>query len=308
MSGETLVPHCDPMEAPRGEIPFLFLPSGDLFARRADRLRHLSTAHALGDYLNFMALIADAQQDSLNRLSLLSPPDAEECTRRREKSMPLLDVLLLSRNPEWRSSLNTILQRMSGAALPQAASETVADLMQAGEASLGQKADRILAGELVSVSPRELPFIAASLQVYLVKIASSLKVDAVGRLEQGGLCPICGSYPSVGIVRSGGRTHGLRYLSCSICSSQWHMVRIKCSSCEATHRIDYHIMEGSNGAVKAESCGNCNVYLKLLYLEKDPQMEATADDLATVALDMLMDKEGHVRASPNFLFHPGTSH
>jgi FdhE protein len=34
-------------------------------------------------------------------------------------------------------------------------------------------------------------------------------------------------------------------------------------------------------------------------------MEAMADDLATLALDMLMDKEGKARGGPNLFFHPG---
>ena len=86
------------------------------------------------------------------------------------------------------------------------------------------------------------------------------------------------------------------------------MVRIKCSTCESTRGIDYHILEGSNGAVKAESCDDCNYYLKLLYLGKDPQMEAMADDLATLGLDMLMDEAGKTRGGPNLFFHPGRSH
>ena len=116
---------------------------------------------------------------------------------------------------------------------------------------------------------------------------------------------MCGSLPNAGMVRSGGTEHGLRYLCCSLCSSQWHMVRIKCSNCESTHGIDYFILEGSNGAVKPESCDVCGAYLKLLYLEKDNRMEAMADDLATLSLDMLMDNEGKVRGGPNPFFHPG---
>ena len=34
-------------------------------------------------------------------------------------------------------------------------------------------------------------------------------------------------------------------------------------------------------------------------------MDAMADDLATLALDMLMDNEGKVRGGPNLFFHPG---
>jgi FdhE protein len=83
------------------------------------------------------------------------------------------------------------------------------------------------------------------------------------------------------------------------------MVRVKCSNCEATQGISYYSLEGSNGAVKAESCAECNSYLKLLYLGKDGAMEAMADDLASLALDMLMDEAGKSRSGPNLFFHPG---
>ena len=35
-------------------------------------------------------------------------------------------------------------------------------------------------------------------------------------------------------------------------------------------------------------------------------MEAIADDVATLALDILMDEEGKARGGPNLLFHPGS--
>ncbi|HUI46267.1 MAG TPA: formate dehydrogenase accessory protein FdhE [Nitrospirota bacterium] len=295
------------VEAPAGEIRFLFLPGRDLFARRAKRLRFLSKGHPLGDYLAFLSILADAQQEALIQFLPLSLPGCAEQARCLEQGMPLLDARFRQRDPEWRRGLAMILQQMSKADLPSAARHAASTLMQASETELEERADRILAADLAAVSPQDLPFIAAALQVYWVQMASSLKEDAFGRLEQGGLCPVCGSYPGAGIVHRGGAEQGLRYLSCSLCASEWHMVRIKCSSCESTRGIDYHIVEGSNGAIKAESCGDCNFYLKLLYLGKDSQMEAMADDLATLALDMLMDKEGKARGGPNLFFHPGRS-
>ncbi len=308
MNTDTRILEPGQMEAPVGAIRFLFLPARDIFALRAERLRFLATDHCLGDYLDFVAIIAHAQQNALNRFPPLTMLGPDEQARCRESGTPLLDALLRHRDPEWRTGLKMILEQMSRAGLPPAARETVIALMQASDASLEEKADRIVAGDLADVSPRELPFVAAALQVYWVRMASSLKEDAFGRLEQGGLCPVCGSSPNAGIVRNGGTEQGLRYLSCSLCASQWHMVRIKCSSCESTRGIDYHILEGSNGAVKAESCGDCNAYLKLLYLGKDARMEATADDLATLSLDMLMEKEGKARRGPNLYFHPGGPH
>ncbi len=293
------------MEAPAGAIRFLFLAERNLFSRRADRLRFLSKGHPLRDYLAFLAQLADAQQEALNRYPAVILPDPHEQAGCREQGMPLLDARSRQRDPAWRAGLDMILRKMDTAAPPSAVHETIAALMQAGEAGLEESAGGITAGDLSAVSPQDLPFVAAALQVYWVKMASSFRETAFGRLEHGGICPVCGSHPMAGIVRSGGAEHGLRYLACSLCGSEWHMVRIKCSSCESTEAIDYHILDGSNGSVKAESCGTCDSYLKLFYLGKDPQMDAMADDLATLSLDMLMDKEGKARGGPNLFFHPG---
>jgi FdhE protein len=48
--------------------------------------------------------------------------------------------------------------------------------------------------------------------------------------------------------------------------------------------------------VKAESYGDYSNYLKILYQDKDPQAESVADDLASLALDARMGKEGFIRA------------
>ncbi|HUJ17508.1 MAG TPA: formate dehydrogenase accessory protein FdhE [Nitrospirota bacterium] len=308
MNTETRILEPGQLETPPAEIRFLFLPKRDVFKRRAERLRLLSGNHTLGDYLNFLAMLADAQQVALDKLPAPSLPDSGEQMRCREHGIPPLNAASRRRDPAWRQGLTVVLKQMHGAALPSAARDSVNSLMQMSEAVLEGMADNILTGKLSDISPQELPFVAAGLQVSWVAMASSLKEDAVGRLEHGGLCPVCGSHPGVGIVRINGQEQGLRYLSCSLCSSQWHMVRLKCSICESTEGIDYHTLEGSKVAVKTESCDKCNYYLKLLYLEKDPHMEATADDLATLALDMLMDKEGKARGGPNLYFHPGKPH
>lgn len=288
---------------PAGEIRFLFLPGRDLFAARAERFHCLSKGHPLGDYLAFLAALAGAQQEALNRFPPLPAPGPWKQEPGRGHGMPPMDARALSRNPAWREGLAVILKRMKETALPTAAQETVADLLNGSESELENLADRVLAGDPAHIHPRKLPFVAAALQVYWVHMASSMEGQTFCRPEEGGQCPVCGSRPVAGIVRS----NGLRYLICSLCASQWHMVRIKCSNCESVKGIDYYTLESSNGAVKAESCASCGAYLKLLYLEKESRMEGMADDLATIALDMLMEHEGKTRAGLNLFLHPGRS-
>lgn len=291
-------------DVPAGPIRHLILAGREVFSRRANRFRQLAPGHPLESYFIFLALLADAQQQALQQFSVLPQPGPDQQALCREHGMPLLGTGTWARDPAWRTGLTMILQQLASAALPAATGATISALQQASDAELEALADDVLAGDLAEVPPPQLPFIAAALQVYWLQMATTLGESAFGRLEQGGVCPVCGSFPGTGIVNSG---QGLRYLSCSLCASQWHLVRIKCSGCESTEGIEHYTLEGSNAAVKAESCDDCNAYLKLLYLEKDRQMEALADDLATLPLDLLMAEAGKSRLGPNLFFHPGAA-
>jgi len=295
------------LEGPPGEIRFLFLPQSDLFATRAGRLRRLSADHPMGGYLAFLAHLAEAQQETLERFPTPPHPGPEGKALCSGPGRPLPAALSSSRDPAWREGLAMILRRMEEVALPSQAQETVAGLLLATDTELEELADRVLAGELADLAPHKLPFVAAALQVYWVRKAADLVEREVVRQPETCICPVCGLSPVAGIVHGKGAEHGLRYLCCSLCAAQWHMERIKCSNCTSSSGIDYYILEGSNGAVKAESCDGCGCYLKLFYLEKESGMEAMADDLASIALDMLMADEGKVRVGLNLLLHPGGS-
>jgi len=101
-------------------------------------------------------------------------------------------------------------------------------------------------------------------------------------------------------VVSSGSDHGLRYLTCPLCSTQWHAVRIKCVFCDTTKGITYYGIESGSAAIKAESCEACHGYLKILYMDKDPNVDALADDVASIALDVLMAESGIARRGTNF--------
>jgi FdhE protein len=294
------------IEAPAGQIPFLSLAEQDVFKQRAERLLQLSEKHSFGPYLSFLAALARAQHQVLKHFPAVPLPTPEQQAVCREHGMPVLGAQAWHRDAAWRDALKSILLHMMSSPLPAPASAAVERLMKMSEAELEEIANKLLAGDLSTVVAQDMPFVAAALQVYWTHMARALGEQAIGKLEQGGLCPVCGSHPVAGIVRIGGAHQGLRYLSCSLCATEWHMVRIKCSSCESTRGISYYELEGSNGAIKAESCDECNSYLKLFYMEKDHQVEPVADDLASLALDVLMDETGKARGGPNLFFHPGS--
>ena len=140
-----------------------------------------------------------------------------------------------------------------------------------------------------------------------MKLALQLGERAAPQPGESALCPVCGSHPVASVVRIGGPAQGLRYLVCSLCAAEWHMVRVKCSACSSTKGISYLGLQGGSAAVKAECCDQCKTYLKIFYLEQDSSIVPAADDLATLPLDLLVDQEGYNRIGPNLLFVPGAT-
>ena len=289
------------IEAPPGDIPFLLLPERNVFRARAARLSALAEGHALAEYLRFLAALARAQQDSMPLFRQVRPPATQELERCREHGVPPLGARGWNRDPVWREALRGILAALEGGALPDAARAAIARLRDQDDASLERMTETLLAGDQDGTLDRAtVPFLAAALQVYWLHLITTLGTGAVGRLEVPHLCPACGSAPMVSVVGAGASDHGLRYLTCPLCQMQWHEVRIKCVFCETTKGIAYYGIEGGNDAVKAESCEACHGYLKILYMEKDPNMDALADDVASAALDVLMAESGLSRRGTNF--------
>ncbi|MEK7206450.1 MAG: formate dehydrogenase accessory protein FdhE [Pseudomonadota bacterium] len=293
------------IEAPPGDLTFLRLPERDLFRVRAERLDALASGHALADYLKFLAGMARAQHTALALVRDVSLPTSEQMERCREHGLPPLGTQGWQRAPLWRDVLRHILVTLESGALPEAARATIGLLKQTDDADLERLADQLLGGDYQQLDRASAPFVAAALQVYWLHTATSLGANAFGRLETPSLCPVCGSPPVASVVRIGAADQGLRYLSCSLCNSQWHMVRIKCSSCESTKGIGYYGIEGASAAIKAESCDICHSYLKIFYMDKDPQVDAVADDVASVALDVLMSESGVARSGMNYFLIGG---
>ncbi len=119
--------------------------------------------------------------------------------------------------------------------------------------------------------------------------------------------------PVASIIRTEQPYQGYRFLHCALCATEWHMVRAMCTQCQATKDIGYHSLDGAadeperredqgrpgDAAIRAESCDACHTYRKILYREKDPNVDPVADDLATVTLDLLMTEAGYHRGSGN---------
>lgn len=250
------------------------------------------------DYLMFMASVCDAQQAALSVFPEVPLPSDAQLGLCLEHGMPPLSAQSWQRNAAWQGALRHITAQVKDHA-PAVSKSALERLAQMDGSAVEALADAILSGRYLGLDLGAAPFVGAALQVYWTHMTTRLGSQAFGRSEITNLCPACASSPVASVVRIGGTEQGVRYLSCSLCETQWHMVRVKCSNCETTKGISYYAVEGASEAVKAESCDDCGAYLKIAYMEKDPYVDPIADDLATLTLDLMMDDAGKSRSGPN---------
>ncbi|WP_091787735.1 formate dehydrogenase accessory protein FdhE [Paraburkholderia steynii] len=286
-------------------IPRLRMPErATLFSTRAARLRQLAGASPIGGYIRLMATLADAQQQTLAQISA-TMPSTESIDLAQQHSMPIAPATTAERDPLWRDVLQRLLDRVEAAGLVTPMLARVIDDLRVKRAEeLDALADAILALRFNEVEPASAPFVMAALQVVWTDVASRIDQRAVPYLDAPGACPVCGVPPVASIVRVGGQFQGYRYVQCGLCSTEWHVVRVKCTNCDSTKGIAYHGIDGGSEALKAESCDECHTYRKIGYQEKDYDFEPLADDLASLTLDLLMNEAGYKRSSPNPLLWP----
>jgi FdhE protein len=289
-----------------GEQPrVLAADAKDVFAHRARRFAQLAEGHALGDYLRFMGRLALAQQKALDAMPAVPVPDKAAKSQSRQHGMPLVPAQSWPRDAAWRSALRAILDEVAPAAA-DAAAATLNAIRQLDDAALEALADRVLRTELYGEQADQLPFVAAALQAYWTKLAAQLGNAALAPLDVPGVCPCCGALPSVSVIGASPELPGLRYLHCSLCNTEWHLTRAQCTACDAGESaVAYQRIEGDKGLVQAETCDVCKSYLKLVRRDKDAAADPVADDLATLALDILVDESGFSRSGPNLLLVPG---
>lgn len=290
------------------EPPHVIAPdAASLFSQRALRFEQLAEGHSLGDWLRFLGAISRAQHAALQTLPALDLPDAAKIAFAREHRMPPLPAQSWPRPAVWRDVLREIATAVDAAAT-EPARKDLARLQALDAGALDALAERVLHTELYGDDAALLPYVGAALQVLWTAGAARLGVSEIAALDVPGVCPCCGFLPVASVIRTIGEVSNLRYLHCALCNTEWNLVRLKCSACDVTDGVSYHALQDESGkeneAIRAETCESCKSYLKIVYAEK-AAVDPVADDLATLALDILVDEAGYSRSGPNLLLVPG---
>lgn len=292
-------------------IPRIRIPDRtQLFAKRAERLRTLAQASPIGEYLRLCAVVAEAQHAAVADFPV-ELPNAAQVEMAQTHRMPPVAAANWPRAPQWRTTLQAICAAVAQQlSLPDAVAQLVARLRDAAADELEAQADVLLGVRDGEIDAAAAPFLMAALQVNWIELASRFAANEVKPIDVPGLCPLCGSLPVASLVCTQSPYQGHRYLHCTLCACEWHLVRVQCSQCGAVGKDISYQSVGSAGvaddaataataAVRAETCEHCHSYRKILYQEKDPAVEPVADDLASIALDLLLADAGYARASGN---------
>jgi len=297
------------IEAAASSPPFLHLPPHNLLTLRAQRLEQLADGHPLAEYLRLIAGLCRVQQQVLD-----DPPSTEVVDQQRlelcqQHGLPPFAADTLIREDDWQAWLEALLQRYSPPEQP-AVVDAITTLSTASAGQLRAWAVALVSGQYSLVPAALVPFLGAALQTawsHWLLSTPNLQLTPGSSLSQ---CPACGSPAMAGVIRHRGKHNGLRYLVCSLCACEWHVVRVKCVYCESSKGLDYLSLEDDRYAanqapLRAEVCPGCNSYLKLVYLENDADAEALSADLGSLLLDMRLAQDGYQRLAPNLLLAPG---
>ena len=233
----------------RTAIPRLRMPQrAEVFSARAARLRQLADGHPLGDYLRLMASLVDAQQRVLDAFQA-ERPTAESIEQAQLHCMPLVPANGGYDAGRWQPLLARLLDAMSAQPdLPAPVRAVLERVRASSPAALDSAAQSLLAGHGKGVDAASAPFLTAALQVLWTGVASTFDAGDVPMLDVPNVCPMCGTLPVASVVRIGGAHEGYRYLACGLCSTEWHMVRVKCTHCEASQHVAYHVLDRTGDA------------------------------------------------------------
>jgi len=289
-------------------LPFLHVPPDNLFALRAERLESLAAGNPMADYLRLIASLCRVQQSLLDQPPQHWTPDNQRLDLCRQHGLPPLAADSLVREVHWQVYLQALLQRFQPA--NDQVGQALDRLRDADEGQLKVWAISLLSGQYAGLPAALVPFLGAALQAAWSQWLLTLPTDNLKPCDSLNQCPACGSPAMAGVIRHRGKYTGLRYLVCSLCACEWHVVRVKCVYCEQSKGLKYVSVDDDRVAadkapLRAEVCPGCNSYLKHIYLENDAQAEALSADLSSLMLDMRLDLDGVQRIAPNLMLAPG---
>lgn len=274
--------------------PLAILPRPSrLFGQRADRFDVLAQGSNLGPYLRFLAALTRLQARLADSLPAVTPPDADRVATARAARMPPLDRHALVDDPMLGRTLDALLAEAAAIDMP-APARLALDALKAATPEdrrwlIGNVMDDVIPED--SAAPHL--FVAAAIQVHMARLAATLDAGRLVAIRTG-VCPACGGKPVSSVVTGVMGAEGARYAACACCQTLWNEVRVTCLSCGSNAKVRYQSVEDGSGddktgaQIKAETCDDCDSWVKQMAQNRNPSLDPVADDVASLGLDALM--------------------
>lgn len=279
--------------------PFVRLPDPlQLFVERVHRFRALATGHDLEAYLRFLSHLGEVQYRIQEDLPEPDMPGTDIIARAIEHKMPPLDRSRFTVDAALDVTLDRLLSLSATLDMPASARAALDRVTAADAGARHDMLHAVLADAIPAESMAEHVFVTAALQVHFARLASRLDGGALAAIGDG-ICPACGSPPTASLIVGWPEAEGVRYCSCSLCATLWNYLRVKCAVCGSNNDIAYEEIDGGNRNIKAETCGACHGYVKVMHQRSEPGIEPVADDVASLALDILVRELGFSRGAVN---------
>lgn len=137
--------------------PLLFTNLKSLYSSRAERLRQLAADHELSDYLNFAAVMVEAQQKVLHDNPLRVDLTDVLAQAQQNNRLPL-DASVFPRDAHWHTLLHALIDELMPAANGQVLT-TLENLKKMPEQEWETLADSLLAHQFNDEDNDKAPFI-----------------------------------------------------------------------------------------------------------------------------------------------------
>lgn len=271
------------------KAPLAFLPDpAAVFDKRAGRFAFLADHGGnLAPYLRFLGDLTALQARLARELPAVAPLPTERIRIARESRMPPIDRAALTTDEGMHATLDRFLAEAAALEMPEPARLALSAVTAAGIADRHWLLDNILSDRIPEDSAAPHLFVGAAVQLHLARLVATLDAKELVKIRTG-TCPTCGGRPATSSVMGAAGIESTRYATCGCCATQWNEVRVVCLCCGSNAAISYRSVETDEATVKAELCGDCSSWVKILYQNKNPSLDPIADDVSSLGLDMLM--------------------
>lgn len=150
------------------------------------------------------------------------------------------------------------------------------------------------AAETAGIQPAILEYVITTALGFALQHCREEGVTVETSGWEQGYCPLCGGLPVMGELAG---EEGKKMLHCGTCGTSWAHTRLQCSHCgnDDLETLEYFTV-GGDSKYRVNVCRKCSCYLKLVdSREAGEGLPLDIEDIATLHLDLLAQKEGFTR-------------